>query len=185
MDLRLKETGGGGDLIVRNNDLITTDGIFNQPYMALFGGNVEQSTPIEPPEDEEQLDWWGNRLLLPNENDQQFNSETERLLNNIQLNSEGRTRIEQAVLSDLKYMRSFAELTVRVSIATVDTVEIYIHMQEPENKQGVEFIYLWDATKNEIINPKDNTQEVVDNWILATGNWNDSKFWDDNSNWND
>lgn len=186
MDIRLKETGQGGDYILKNNDLFTTDGIFNQVYMALFGGNIQQVTPVERPANEEQFDWWGNRLLLPNQTQQQLNSLTERTLNEVQLNSTGRTRIAQAVSTDLNFMRSFAELTIEVTIPTVDTVQIRVHMQEPENKQGIEFIYLWDATRNEVIDPNDNTSiTVVDNWILANSTWNDSKFWDDNSFWKD
>lgn len=184
--MRIVETGSGGDLVLQGNNLLTTEGIFNNPYLALFGGNVEQVTPVTRPENTEMFDWWGNSLLFQNNQAIQFNSITEKTLNETALNSAGLVRIQQAVLSDLSFMTGFAEITVTVEMVTVDRIRITIEMQEPTNKQGVEFVYLWDATKNEMIDANvGDSLNIVDNWLLSNGKWRDEGFWDDNANWID
>jgi hypothetical protein len=63
MDLRLVETGNGGDLIRTINDLNVINGLSNYPYLAMFGGNVSQSTPQTKEVGEESFDWFGNVFL--------------------------------------------------------------------------------------------------------------------------
>lgn len=43
-DLKLKETGSGGDLIFNGNDLEVVEGFQNMPYLGIYGGNLEQNT---------------------------------------------------------------------------------------------------------------------------------------------
>jgi hypothetical protein len=38
-DILIFETGNGGDMMLRNNDIVTVEGYENQPYLAMFGGN--------------------------------------------------------------------------------------------------------------------------------------------------
>jgi hypothetical protein len=89
-------------------------------------------------------------LLFPNAPEQQFNSLTERILNNVALTSSGRVRIEQAVLQDLAFMKPFAEVTASVSIPETDKVVIAVQLQEPNNLQEQEFTFIWDASRNEL-----------------------------------
>jgi hypothetical protein len=42
MDILLVETGNGGDVIFTGNDLAVINGFENMPYLAMFGGNVEE-----------------------------------------------------------------------------------------------------------------------------------------------
>lgn len=150
MDLKLVETLNGGDLVKKPKDLSVIRGLQNMPYLALFGGNVEASTPTKRIESQQAFDWWGNSLLMPQDQSTQFNSQTERVLHSVALNSAGRLLVEQAVIKDLQFMRPFANIAVRTAIVALDTIAIGILIQEPDNLQAKEFIYIWDATKQEL-----------------------------------
>lgn len=151
MDLILYETGNGGDLTLTKNDLGTTDSLFNQVYMALFGGNYGATTTGEEIPQEQRRDYWANEALFANEPSQQFNSETEQLLDNTVLNSPGCEAIENAAKRDLEYLQEIANLTVECSIIELDKVEILVIQEEPNNIENKQFRFIWDATKKEVI----------------------------------
>lgn len=148
-DAKIIETGNGGDVVLSGNDLAVVYGFVNMPYLALFGGNVESNTPVKRLDGEISTDWWGN-ALMPNESAIQFNSNTERTLMNVALNSSGRILIEQAVNKDLDFMRAFCEVTATVDITGNDRVQINIKLLEPNNLQAREFIYVWDGTLTDL-----------------------------------
>lgn len=158
MDIKLIENGDGGDFVRKFKDLQIIEGFENMPYLALFGGNVEQDTPQDREENVQYFDWWGNALFFNETPELQFNSLTERTLNKVALNSFGRTQIEQAVNADLAFMREFADLTVDVTITDDDKVRIGILLIEPDNLQNKEFVFIWDATKLQLI---EESQEVI------------------------
>lgn len=151
IDVSLYETGIGGDLILKGNDVEKTSSLWNMIYIALFGGNVQQSTPTTRPENEQAFDWWGNALLIPNTPEAQYNSLTERALNEAVLNSAGRVKLEQIVKRDLKFMEAFTSVTVAVTLDGIDRVKIAVKVDEPTNQQDRQFVYIWDATKSEVI----------------------------------
>jgi hypothetical protein len=142
MDIELIETGNGGDLVISGNDFKKLMSFENMPYLAMFGGNVEASTPIARLQTEQAFDWWGNSFLLPAE---QMNSLTERTLKNTPLNSAGRQTIENAIKEDLKFMQSFAIIVVSATIVSDDVININIRITRPDNLQEREFIYIWDV----------------------------------------
>jgi phage gp46-like protein len=150
-DLQLIESFDGGDLIQSGNDLSVIDGLQNMVYLALFGGNIEQSTK-DYDENEERFDYWGNSLLYDNSPDIQYNSETERTLNNVSLNSKGRLFIEQSVNKDLQFIQDFANISVSVSILGVDRVQISVVLTQPTELESNEFTYIWNATEGELEN---------------------------------
>jgi len=150
MDLQLVEAGNGGDLFLLGNDLAQVQGFENMPYIGLFGGNVEQSTPVTRVANEQDFSWWGNALLMPNLSTQQFNSQTERLLNNISLTSGNLPAIQNAVVADLQFMQPFAIIDVTVSIISVNTVKIAISIKEPGNLTAKEYLYIWDGTRGDL-----------------------------------
>jgi len=150
MDLLLIETGNGGDFVRTKNDFRMIDGFQNMVYLALFGGNTQASTPTQRLDSQQAFDWWGNSLLMPNDQGIQFNSETERMLMKTPLTSSGRILIEDAVRSDLKFMKEFATVSVAVSIISDNRVAIGVKAQEPDNVQKRDFIFLWDATRQEL-----------------------------------
>jgi hypothetical protein len=149
MDLKVIETGNGGDLARKLNDLFVINGLQNMPYLAMFGGNPV-STPTKRLPNEQAFDFWGNSLFHPNDQGLQFNSTTEKKLLDVALTSSGRVQIENAVKEDLKFMKQFAQVNVSVSITDVDRVEISIKLTKPDNLQEKEFIYIWDSTKKEL-----------------------------------
>lgn len=151
MDLELIETGDGGDVIKYKNDLSVIFGFQNMPLLAMFGGNVQASTPQNRLETEEDFSFWGNGLLMPQQSGLQFNSETERILKNVAINSTGLTLIEQAVNNDLKFMQDFATVSVSVAIISDDRIAIGIRLKQPDNLQQQDFIYIWNATNQEFI----------------------------------
>ena len=148
-DLKLIETFDGGDLVLNGNDLQVIDGFQNMIYLALFGGNIEQSTK-EFDEDEERFDYWANDLLMLDSPDIQYNSETEKTLNEVALNSRGRLLIEQSVKKDLEFMQDFGNIEVNVSIIQSDRVKINVIIKEPNELNSNEFNYIWGATENEL-----------------------------------
>jgi hypothetical protein len=150
MDLELVEQGDGGELIKKTNDLSVIYGFENMPFIAMFGGNVKESTPILRLATEQAFDWWGNNLLMPQDTSIQFNSETERALNNVPLTSAGRVLIQNAVENDLAFMKDFATVVVSVVILATDKVAIGLRIIQPDNLQKQDFIYIWNATRQEL-----------------------------------
>lgn len=149
MDIKLIENNDGGDLYFNGVDLEMVEGFQNMPYLDMFGGNIESNTgPILT--GEQRFDWWGNKLFLEQESNIQFNSDTERILQNVSLTSSGRLQIESAVKSDLKNFSSFSKFTVSVSIISNDHVQIKIQIIEPSNLESTEFVYIWDETQKEL-----------------------------------
>ena len=150
-DLQLVENGDGGDLVLLGNDLVLIGGFQNMPYLGLFGGNPEGSTG-EVNTGEQRFDWWGNDLFFQNEESIQFNSELEDLLRRVALTSSGRLQIEQTTKKDLEFMGDFANVAVAVSLVDNDRIEIAIAIQQPDNLEATNFVYIWDATSQELIN---------------------------------
>jgi hypothetical protein len=161
MDIELIETGNGGDIIKKAKDLSIIFGFENMPYLALFGGNVKASTPSKRLPNEQNYDWWGNGLFFPNNQSVQFNSVTERTLNEVALTSSGRLEIEQAVLKDLEFMRDFAIVSASVSIMDTNRVQINVRIQQPDNLQAKEFIYIWDATQQGLTEEENNSDNTL------------------------
>lgn len=152
MDIELVETNNGGDLVKNAKDLSIIDGFENFPYLAMFGGNVEESTPVTRFENQKAYDFWGNNLLWPGDSSIQFNSNTERALNTIPLTSEGRVLIEEAIQSDLEFMKPFANVIIKTEIIATDKIILGIRLLEPDNIQRKDFVYIWDATNLELTN---------------------------------
>lgn len=162
MDLLLTESGNGGDLVKTRKDLCVIEGLENMVYLALFGGNVEASTPVERLESEQAFDWWGNTLFHKDTPGIQFNSLTELTLQQVSLTSAGRIVIENAVKQDLQFLKEFASVSVAVSIPETDKIIIGVMLQQPDNLEKKIYEYVWDATRAELNStdcgcPKDDT----------------------------
>lgn len=151
MDLELKETFDGGDFVMKRNDVSVIEGFGNMPYIGLFGGNPGFNTPRSKPRSQQSFDFWGNNVFANNNLTLQFNSNTEHALNTTPLTSNGRILIEQAVKKDLQFMRPFARVGVSVTISGIDRVILAVRIIQPDNLEQRDFIYIWDATKKELI----------------------------------
>jgi len=150
-DILLYETGSGGDFAVLNNDLMLSETLYQQIYLALFGGNVEADTKSLYLESEDRFDYWGNSLVWKDSKGKQFNSKTERVLQEVVLNSSGRLKIVNAVNSDLEYMSDVAEFTVDVGILSSNKVSITVSFKEKKNQQNKKLQLIFDNARNEVI----------------------------------
>ena len=150
MDLQLIETGNGGDLFLLGHDLAQVQGFENMPYIALFGGNLAQSTPVTRAANEQAFDWWGNALLMPNLATQQFNSQTERTLNSVALTSGNLPAIQNAINADLQFMQPFAAVKIVVSIIALNTVQIQLYIKELGNVVEKQYMFIWDGTAKDL-----------------------------------
>jgi hypothetical protein len=132
-DLSLVETENGGDIQLVTNDLVVVNGIENQPYLAMFGGN-KVSTPTDLasiPNGTQRRDFWGNSLFLSSDLNAQFNSTLERILNETELSSSGRIKIQNAIKDDLSFLFPNGKITVTVSIIGPDRIDVSLIVFQP------------------------------------------------------
>jgi len=141
-DYAIIESGGnGGDYQLVGNDLAVIYGPENQFFLALFGGNIEQSSTSNITEPDSK-DWWGNKSLMPGQESLWFNSATERALNETAVTSSGRLVIENAAKQDLDYFSKFGTVNVRVEIVSDDRLNMKISATLENSKEVVVIIRL-------------------------------------------
>jgi hypothetical protein len=153
-DLKIIETGDGGDAVLLNNDLVIIEGFQNMPYLGMFGGNIEESTSGPKQTNQQSFDWWANSLLMPNDNSIQFNSLLEKTLKTVSLTPSGRLQIINVIKDDLSFFKSFSTISIDATIVSVDRIEINIKIQEPDNLESNDFTYIWDSTNQELTSLK-------------------------------
>lgn len=150
-DINLFETGSGGDIAIVNDDILLCEQLYQQAYLALFGGNIEAVTTGNEAALQYRQDWWANALLFANNPAKQFNSITEKTIKESPLNSKGRLAIISAVQTDLQYLKNIAEVQVNVVILSTDKLQILINISQPQGLQSVTLQILWDSAKTEFI----------------------------------
>jgi phage gp46-like protein len=149
-DIEIFETGGGGDLNLKAEDIATIKGLTNQVYLALFGGQYEQVTGEDLEQLDQRGDWWGNNLLNA---EFQFNSTFERRLNEVVLNSSGLIDLENSAKEDLQFLREYADVEIDLLIDSYQKLTIFVDVIEPD-KESVKIKFVWDGTKKEVIEQK-------------------------------
>jgi len=127
------------------------ESLYQQIYLALFGGNIEANTKDVYLLSEERFDYWGNTLIWKNEKSSQFNSETERTIQNTALNSTGRLRIIQAINNDLEYLKSVLIFDADVQITGRDNLKIIVNFNSKSNQQDRVLQMIYDNAKKEVI----------------------------------
>jgi phage gp46-like protein len=150
-DIALFESGSGGDFSIVNNDLLMGETLYQQIYIALFGGNVQESTKASYLETEDRYDYWGNSLIWKDVKTKQFNSETERTILNTTLNSSGRMSIIQAIYQDLNYLVAVVTLSVDVEILDTNSLRIIVNISGKTNQQNKLLQLVFDNAKKEVI----------------------------------
>jgi hypothetical protein len=150
-DISIFETGSGGDFAIVDNDLLLSESLYQQVFLALFGGNIEASTKDVYLPTEERSDYWGNSLIWKNEKTKQFNSETERAIQNNALNSSGRLVIITAMDMDLSYLKSMINYTVEVQINGRDNLRLIVNFSEKSNQQDRVLQLVYNNAKKEVI----------------------------------
>jgi len=156
MDLSIQDNRNGGDVVVKGNDFELVTSIFNQPYLGLFGGNVEMSTTEGTKDLNQRFDYWGNELFFQEDTGQQFNSNFERELQNVSLTSAGIQKLESVLKDDLKYLAPLGTVTTNIFIDTVDRINIEVFIQEPGQLAEQLFKMIWDGTRIEEIKRVDD-----------------------------
>ena len=148
------ESRDGGELNLKNEDIQAISGITNQVYLALWGGNLEQITSDDLAELDQRFDWWGNDLMTP---ELQFNSYTEKVINETVLNSHGISIIEDAVKKDLQFLDAYADIKVEASMRTVSWLDLKIFLKHPD-VLSTKKKFLWEGTEEEfVIEPSGDT----------------------------
>lgn len=150
-DILLFESGDGGEMAILSDDLATTETLYQQVYLALFGGNVEQNTRTDFLISEERFDWWANSLFFTETRNKQFNSNTERMLQNVALNSSGRLEVIRAVELDLTYLSELLDSTVDVEFFGVNKIRIIVKFRKKGNQEDKVLQLVYDNAKNEVI----------------------------------
>ena len=126
MDLFVTEILGYGDLQMNGNDVAQAYGLESLPFLSLFGGSGA---------------WWGNALMK--DDSTKFISLTEKALSEVALNSAGRITIEQAIKSDLAYIKKISPDTtidIQTSIISDDRLEIRIRIN------GKDWVFNWSTS---------------------------------------
>lgn len=150
-DIGLHETGSGGDFSLLNDDLLVSESLYQQIYLALFGGNVEASTKTTYLPTEQRYDYWANSLIWSDAKTRQFNSETERTIKSVALNSSGRVAINAAIERDLEYLKDVISFTVVTSITSLTSVSLSISFTEKGNQESKSMDLVYNNLKNEVI----------------------------------
>lgn len=150
-DINVFESGSGGELAIISNDIGTSEKLYQTIYLALFGGNIEASTRGDEIDGQERFDWWGNSLIFETRQSKQFNSETERVLDSVVLNSVGRLRIQSAVENDLSFIRNIVNFNVNIVILDTNKASINIILESLGTQSDMQLQFIWDNAKNELI----------------------------------
>lgn len=155
-DLHIFESGSGGEISIKNDDLVMSESLFTLIYISLFGGNYEAETTGNEVSGQERFDYWANDLIFKNFKGKQYNSLTERTLNEVALNSSGRLKIESAVNQDLSSIKEIANLTIFVSIVSESEVLIKVSLESLQNQSERAFEFLWNNAAKQLIK-----QEII------------------------
>lgn len=150
-DINLHESGNGGEMAIVSNDLLIGESLFQQVYLALFGGNLEANTLGNELLTEERFDWWGNSLFFSENQNKQFNSNTEKTINNVALNSQGRLQILNAINEDLSYLNELLSYDVNVQLFEVNKIRIIINFIPKSNQENRVLQLVYDNAKNELL----------------------------------
>lgn len=150
-DILIFESGDGGQISLVKDDIVLNEVLYNQFYLALFGGNLEANTIGNEIEGEIRSDYWANSLIFNQNPNMQFNSNTERVLDSVVLNTSGRLEIERAVNEDLAYLKNLVNFTTNVYFEGTNKVIIEVAFTEKSNQQEKTLQLVYDNAKKELI----------------------------------
>lgn len=150
-DINLYESGSGGEMAIVSNDLLMGESLFQQVYLVFFGGNIEANTRGDELITEERFDWWGNALFFPDVQDKQFNSNTERTILNVVMNSSGRLSIIQAMNEDLQYLTDLLNYSVDVEFISNKQIRLIVNFIPKGTQENKTLQLIYDNAKGELI----------------------------------
>ena len=150
-DINLHESGNGGEMAIVSNDLLMGEVLFQQVYLALFGGNLEANTIGNELVSEERFDYWANPLFFAEIPSKQFNSNTERELQKVVLNTAGRLRIIQVVNEDLSYLTILLNYDVDVQFVGTNHIRIIVNFTQKGSQENRVLQMVYNNAKGELI----------------------------------
>lgn len=150
-DINLHESGSGGEMSIAFNDLLMGESLFQQVYLAFFGGNIEVNTRGDELISEERFDWWGNPLFFSEFPNKQFNSNTERTLLNIVMNSVGRLSLIQSMNEDLQYLNDLLNHDVDVQFISNNLIRLIVNFTPKGIQENKILQLIYDNAKQELI----------------------------------
>lgn len=127
------ESGDGGEMKLKNDDLETVSSITNSFYLALFSSKTS--------------DWLGNAELMKYN---PFSSQFEKTLDSVSLTSSGLKQLEQAALEDLNFLKEYGEISVFASVLDLNKISLKINFKEPTGSEKI-IKFVFDKLRNEII----------------------------------
>jgi phage gp46-like protein len=122
MDVLLFQTPDGGEISCANGQITLTEGLDTAAYIALFGGNSDDSGLTA----DDSKQWWGN--FDETDPDKRLRGQLQRLLNTLPLIPANLQRFEEAAVADLEWMKqSVADsIAARATMPGIDQVKIEI-----------------------------------------------------------
>jgi hypothetical protein len=90
-------------------------------------------------------------LFFGENQNKQFNSNTEKTINNVALNSQGRLQIVNAINEDLSYLNELLSFDVNVQLFEVNKVRIIINFTPKSNQENRVLQLVYDNAKNELL----------------------------------
>lgn len=132
-DILIYESGDGGEMKLKNDDLETVSSITNSFYLALFSSKTS--------------DWWGNAELMK---DNPFSSQFEKTLDSVSITSSGLKQLEQAAIEDLNFLKEYGEISVFASVLDLNKISLKINFKEPTGSEKI-IKFVFDKLRNEII----------------------------------
>lgn len=150
-DINLHESGSGGEMSIVSNDLLMGESLYMQVYLALFGGNIEANTRGDELINEIRDDWWGNPLFFSETQSKQFNSNTERTLLSVVMNTSGRLSVIQSVNDDLQYLNDLLNFTSEVEFISNNHIRIIVEFSPKGTQENKVLQLIYDNAKNEVI----------------------------------
>ena len=150
-DINLYESGNGGEMSIVANDLLISETLFQQVYLALFGGNVEAVTRGDEVIGQERFDYWANSLFFADNPTRQCNSETEKFITNMPFTTSNRLKLIEYVKSDLSYLSFLINYSVDVAFESSNRVVIIVNFTEKGSQEDKLLQLVYDNAKNEVI----------------------------------
>lgn len=132
-DVSLFQTSDGGDISVANGIVAMTGGLSTAVYLALFGGNEDDSGLKNDPRN-----WWGN--LDETQPARRHRSETQHLIFSLPPTSANLLRIEDAAKRDLRFLlteKIASSADVSASIPALGRLRLHIAV----TADGVESLF--------------------------------------------
>lgn len=138
-DVLLCQTVDGGEINVEGGLVEMSGGLPSAAYLSLFGGNEDDGGG-----DDVSKTWWAN--LDEEDNDRQYRSETQNLLQSLPATSGNLLRIEDAVKRDLQWMidvGAASTIEASASVPGLNRIRIIIDINAHGLESSFEFVENW------------------------------------------